>query len=112
MLEHVELRGDELEAERGAPQKPERTGDVAGAHGRRRLLGVAPAELQPELRRLVRHLEQQLVAVHPLARALLQGEQLLRVQIPLVVGAGGAREDRLGVVLGGVTGHARSILVA
>ena len=75
-------------------------------------LGVVPAQLQPELGGLVRHLEEQLVPVHPLVRALLQREQLHGVQVPLVIGAGRAREDRLGVVLGGVPGHARSILVA
>ena len=49
--------------------------------------------------------------MHPFGRALLQGEQLLGVQIALVVGARGTRENRLRVVLGGVAGHGRSILV-
>ena len=49
--------------------------------------------------------------MHPFARAFLQGEQPLGVQISLVVGARSTRENRLRVVLGGVAGHNRSILV-
>ena len=112
VLEHVELGGDELEAKSRAPQKPDRGGEVTVAHDCGRSLGVVPAELEPELRRLVRHLEEQLVAVHPFGGAFLEREQLLRVQVALVVGGRGALENRLGVVLDGILRHGRSILVA
>ena len=56
-------------------------------------LGVVPGQLEPELGRLVHDLEQQLVAVHPLAGALLQPEQLFRVEVPLVVAPGLAGQD-------------------
>ena len=39
-------------------------------------------------------LEEELVAVRPLVRALLQREQLVRAQVALVVAAAGAGEDR------------------
>ena len=44
-----------------------------------------PGELEPQLGGLVRDLEEQLVAVHPLVRPLLQCEQPLGVQVALVV---------------------------
>src|SRR5579862_5712026 len=41
-------------------------------------------------------LEEQLVAVSPLAGLLLEREQLVGAQVPLVVGAAGAGKDWLG----------------
>ena len=62
-------------------------------------------------------LEEQLVAVNPVVRPLLEGQQLLGVQVPLVIGRRVPREQRPGVVLpfadrllGLVSRHARSIL--
>src|SRR6185503_5166392 len=99
LLEHVELV-------RGVPQAAERPAelargllDVALLDEPRRLLDVARGELQPELRRLVDDLEEELVAVHPLVRPLLQCQQLVRPDVSLVVARRVAREDRGVVVL-------------
>src|SRR5262249_20564250 len=54
VLEHVELGGDELKAEHRSPQESDRSGEVTVADGGRRCLRIVPAELEPELRRLVR----------------------------------------------------------
>src|SRR5688500_19698400 len=48
-------------------------------------LGLVPGEPQPELRRLMDRLEEQLVVVGPLLRRLLQREQFVRPEIALVV---------------------------
>src|SRR4029453_3944663 len=58
-----------------------------------------PGQLQRELGGLVDGLEEQLVAVHLLLGALLQGEQLVGAQVALVVACARAGEDRLAVVL-------------
>ena len=61
----------------------------------------------------MRDLEEELVAVHPLVRPLLEREQLLGVQVALVVRGRAARKNRLRVVRGLlnlVGGHGRSIL--
>jgi hypothetical protein len=108
LLEHVELVGRVAEAQRRAPQQPERRGNLAVLQMARRGLDVVPRELQPELGRLVDGLEEELVAVHPLVRRLLQREQLVGVQVPLVVARGTAREDGLREVL--VRRHGLSIL--
>ena len=55
-------------------------------------------------------LEEQLVAVHPLVRRLLQLQQRVGVQVPLVVALALPRQHRLGEVLGLVGRHERSIL--
>ena len=73
-----------------------------------RRLRVAPRELQPELRRLVDGLEEQLVAMDPLVGLLLEREQSDRVQVPLVVAFALALEDWLRKVL--VRRHGLSIL--
>ena len=65
----------------------------------RRLLDLGPGQLQPQLGGLVDGLEEELVAVRPLLRRLLQGEQLVGAQVALVVARGVALEDRLRVVL-------------
>src|SRR5262249_16545208 len=69
----------------------------------RRLLDLVPRQLQPDLRRLVDRLEQQLVAVHPLVGSLLERKQRVRAEIALVVGPALARQHRLCEL-----GHARS----
>ena len=86
LLEHVELVGGEAQAAERPPELPRRLGDVACFGEPRGLLDVARRELQPELRRLMDDLEEELVAVHPLARALLEPEQLFGVEVALVVG--------------------------
>ena len=53
-------------------------------------------------------LEEELVAVHPVVRGLLEPRQRVRVQVALVVALALAREDRLGEVL--VRRHGLSIL--
>ena len=66
----------------------------AGSQQGEALIDLGDRELEPELRRLVHDLEQQLVAVHPLVRALLERQQLLHVEVALVVGARLPRQDR------------------
>ena len=102
-------------AERRALEQTERAAQVALLDQPRRLGGVAPGELEPELGGLVRDLEEELVAVHPLVRPLLEREQLFRVQVALVVRRRSALQNRLRVVLGlrariRVRRHGRSIL--
>ena len=108
MLEHVELIRRVDEAERAAPQQPQRGRNLAGAEVPGRCFRVAPSELQPQLRRLVDGLEEQLVAMDPLVGLLLEGEQPGRVQVPLVVAFALALEDWLRKVL--VRRHGLSIL--
>src|SRR5919201_130085 len=95
LLEHVELPGDELHAERRAPQQTKRGGDVSVAHVLRRALDLGRRKLQPQLGRLVDGLEQELVRMHLLGGRLLQGEQLVGAEVALVVGGAFARQDRL-----------------
>src|SRR5579862_4956350 len=75
VLEHVERGRDDLEAVVRAPEEADRPGKVVRRDQPTGLLGLVPGELQPDLRRLVHRLEQELVAVHPLVRLLLQREQ-------------------------------------
>src|SRR5262245_57702128 len=119
VLEHLELRDEKADAEGRAPQQPQGAAQVVVLDQLDRRLGVVPGELQPELGALVRHLEEQLVAVDPVVGPFLKGEQLLRVQVPLVVGLRVPREHRLRVVLrladrllGLVSRHGLSILAA
>ena len=67
-LEVLEEPLDVLQREAGAAQQPVRGGEVARLDEPRRLLRLDPGVLEPELRRLVHRLEEQLVAVHPLVR--------------------------------------------
>ena len=86
LLEHARAPRDGLQAvgaRRSSRSRPARSRAATSA---RRLLDLDPCELQPQLRRLVHGLEQQLVAVHPFVRRLLQREQLVRAEIALVVG--------------------------
>jgi len=112
VLEHLELGDQEADAERGPPEKTKGAPQVALLDQSRGLLGVRPAQLEPELRGLVRDLEEELVAVHPLARRLLKREELVRIQVPLVVRGRAAGKEGLGVVLGLYlgAGHGLSIL--
>src|SRR5262249_60025892 len=105
LLEHVELARDELQAERAPTEKTERGRDVAVAHVVGCTLDLRRRELQPELRRLVHGLEEELVGMRALLGRLLQGEQLVRAQVALVVGCALPRQDRLGVVLMRLRGH-------
>src|SRR5205823_8288271 len=61
LLEHVELAGDELQAEGRAPEEAERGAELAGAHVRGRAGHFGGAELQPELGGLMHGLKEQLV---------------------------------------------------
>ena len=115
MLEHVQLLDDVADAQGGAVEKTEGALKVSLLDQPHRLGGVAAGELQPQLGGLVRDLEEELVAVHPLLRPFLQCQKPLRVQVPLVVRRRSALENRLRVVLGlrpriRVRGHSRSIL--
>ena len=94
LLEHVELVGREAQAAERRGAAGARAAHVAALDEPRRLVHVARRELQPQLRRLVHDLEQELVAVDPFVRALLEREQLLGVQVPLVVARRIAGEDR------------------
>jgi hypothetical protein len=114
-LEHVELLGDQLQAEDRAPQEPDRRAEVAVAKPRRRRVDLGRGELQPQLGRLVRDLEEQLVVVGALVLRLLQREQLVGAEIALVVARAGAREDGAELVLEAgllAPGHVLSILRA
>src|SRR5205085_8120616 len=99
LLEHVELARDELQAEGRTAQQTQRGRYLPVAHVTRRALDLRRRELQPELRRLVHRLEEQLVRMGLLVRRLLQREQLVRAQVTLVVGGAPARKDRLREVL-------------
>src|SRR3954453_11698068 len=110
LLEHVELPDDVVDAEHRPPQQPQRRSELAALDQAGRLLDLVPGKLQPELGSLVDGLEEELVAVGPLALALLQRQQLLRAQVALVVARRRPLEDRLAVVLDLVGGHSGSIL--
>ena len=114
VLEHLELRDQEANAEDRAPEKTKGAPQVALLDQADRLVGVVPRELQPQLGRLVRHLEEQLVAVDPLLGGLLESEELLGREVALVVRAGVSWQDRTGVILGlgAASRHALSILRA
>ena len=99
LLEHVQERVDDPHALDGAAEQADGRIRLPLLQQPRRLLHLRPAELQPQLRGLVDGLEEQLVAVRPLLRRLLQREQLVGAQVALVVGGRVALEDRLGVVL-------------
>src|SRR4029079_18055220 len=75
LLEHVELVGDDPHAAERAAEHPRRFRDLAGLGEPRGLLDVARRELQPELRRLMDDLEEELVAVDSLVGRLLELEQ-------------------------------------
>ena len=80
-----------------------------------RHLDLLAGQLQPELRGLVRRLEEELVVVRAVLRRLLECEQLVGAQVPLVVACTLARQDRLELVREPgllLPGHALSILRA
>jgi hypothetical protein len=85
---------DVVQARVRAAQEPVRGGEVACVDQARRFLGLDPRMLQPELRRLVDGLEEELVTVRPLVRPLLERKQLVGAQVALVVAAAGAGKDR------------------
>jgi hypothetical protein len=91
-------------------QQPQGRRDLSRLQVLGRRLDVVPRELEPQLRRLVHRLEEELVTVNPLVRGLLQPEQRVRVEVALVVAPALAFENRLRVVL--VGRHGRSILRA
>jgi hypothetical protein len=93
VLEHLELRRDEREALVGATQQAQRRGELVRGHPVGRLGDLGDGELQPQLGRLVDGLEQELVAMRPLVGTLLEREQLVGAQVPLVVARSRARED-------------------
>jgi hypothetical protein len=98
-LQHLQLGDHVVEAAERAAQQPLGRLQLACLDQPGRLLGLGPGELQPQLGGLVDGLEEQLVAVRLLARALLQGEQLVGAQVALVVAGALAGEDRLAEVL-------------
>src|SRR5580765_4495297 len=93
-LEMPEEALDDLHARGGAPQETVRGREVLRLDEPGRLLGLDPGVLQPELGGLMDGLEEQLIAVSPLVRALLQREQLVGSQIALVVARRRAGQDR------------------
>ena len=78
-------KATQLEAQISAAEQAQRSGDFSVLQQARRRLDLEPRELQPELRALVDGHEEQLVAVRELVRRLLEGEQLVRPQVALVV---------------------------
>ena len=98
LLEVLEEPLDVRDRETRPPQQPVRRREVARANEPRRLLDLVPRVLQPELGRLVDHLEEQLVTVHPFVRLLLEREQLVGAEVALVVARALARQDRLELV--------------
>jgi hypothetical protein len=114
-LEHVERLGDDPKAEDAATEEAERRHDDAAPQVLGRELDLLGGELQPELGRLVDGLEEELVVVRPLFRCLLEREQLVRAQVPLVVARARPREDRRELVREAsllLSRHALSILRA
>ena len=63
LLEHVQLAGDELQAKRRTSQQAQCGPDLAGADVRGRPCDFRCAEFEPQLRRLVHGLEEQLVGM-------------------------------------------------
>ncbi len=113
LLQHVEPLRDELEAEHRAPEQAKRRRDVPALHVAGGDLDLLRGELQPELRRLVRDLEEELVVVGALFSRLLEREQLVGAEVPLVVARSRTLEDRRELVGEPgllVPGHAVSIL--
>src|SRR5581483_6608095 len=104
-LEHVERVRDQPEAEHRAAEQAERRSELTVLDVGRRDLDLLGRELQPELGRLVRDLEEELVVVGPLVGSLLERDQLVGSQVALVVARPGAREDRSELV-----GQARFLL--
>ena len=97
---------DDLERVHGAPHQPDRADDVVFADARRGRRDLFARQFEPELRRLMDGLEEQLVAMAPLRGRLLQGEELVGPQVTLVISAAGARKD------GVVQGHSQMLLFA
>src|SRR6476660_6160529 len=95
----LEKRDDVADGAVGTPEQPQRAGDVARLDQPRRLLDLHPRVLEPELRRLMDGLEEELVAVHPLVRRLLEREQFVGTEITLVVARALTGQDRLEFLL-------------
>ena len=113
MLEHVERLGDDPKADRDPAQQAQRGRNLAAAEALGRELHLLAGELQPELGRLVRALEEELVVVRPLLRRLLERKQLVGPEVALVVAGARPREDGREVVREPrllVSRHALSIL--
>jgi hypothetical protein len=92
-LEVLEERDDVTHGAVRTPEQPQRAGEVARLDQPRRLLHLHPRVLEPQLRRLVDGLEEELVAVHPLVGPLLEGEELVRTEVALVVARAVAGQD-------------------
>jgi hypothetical protein len=80
---------------RRASQQTDRAAEVALPDQLRGAFDLPAPVLQPELRRLVHGLEEQLVAVRHLLRCPLQRQQFVGAQVALVVAAAVPRKDRL-----------------
>jgi hypothetical protein len=93
LLEHVEgleARGD---AHLHTGQVSQRRTNASIVEQPLRIGDLRCRELQPQLRRLVHHREEQLVPMHPGARLRLQGKKLHGSDIALIVVLPGAVED-------------------
>jgi hypothetical protein len=99
VLELVEQPSRDLQPGDGAPQQPDRRRAVAVTQARGRALDLEARELEPELRGLMHRLEQELVAVNLFLRRLLQREQLVGAEVPLVVTPALPGQDGLRVIL-------------
>ena len=99
-LEVLEEADDVPDACVRAPQQPLRGGEVARLDQPRRLLHLRPRVLEPQLRRLVHGLEEELVTVDPFVGRLLQREQRVRPQVALVVALPGPGEDGCELLVG------------
>jgi len=83
--ELVEQPDHDLQRLVRALQQAKRRCDLAALEEPRRFLDLVPAELEPDLRRLVDGLEEELVPVDPLVGRLLQREERIGAEIPLVI---------------------------
>ena len=95
----MNCRQSDLQTVARATEQPQRRGDLVSVQMLRRRLDLEAAELEPELRRLVHGLEEQLVGMGLLLGRLLEREQVVRPQVPLVVRRTLPGQDRLGEIL-------------
>jgi hypothetical protein len=100
VLEHIEQVRNDLQGVRRPPEQPDRGGEAPLAEVADRGLDLERGELQPELGGLVDGLKQELVPVRHLPRGLLERQQFVRAQVPLVVARARPREDRHVLVVG------------
>jgi hypothetical protein len=94
VLEHVELAGDERQRIVRPAEEPDRGPDGITVQQTRRIFHLCAGELQPQLGGLMDGLKQVLVAVNDVLGTLLQPQQLVGAQVPLVVGRGCAGQNR------------------